>query len=183
MLIRESTSGALTEAEIARIRSLLDAAFRGDAFDGRFSDQDWAHSLGGRHFLLEDGGRLVGHAAVVERELRVGGRPLRTGYVEAVAIDPARQGRGAGSTLMAAVGAHIAATYELGGLSTGRPSFYERAGWRRWRGPSAVRTADGEWPTPDDDDGILVLATSATPPGSLDLDAPISCDWRPGDVW
>ena len=184
MLIREATSESLSDAETALLRGLLGAASAeaGTHPEDGFSDEDWAHSLGGRHFLLEDGGALLGHAAVVGRELRVRGRPIRTGYVEAVAIVPARQGGGAGSTLMAAVDAHIAATYELGGLSTGRPSFYERLGWRRWRGPSSVRTSDGERRTPKDDDGLMVLPTPTTPM-PLELDAPISCDWRPGDVW
>jgi aminoglycoside 2'-N-acetyltransferase I len=184
VLIRETTSEALTGAETARLRALLDAAFAGGGRDGGgFDDDDWAHSLGGRHFLLEDGGTLVGHAAVVERELHVGGRPMRTGYVEAVAIERGRQGTGAGSALMTAVDAYIVASFELGALSTGRPSFYERLGWHRWRGPTSVRMPAGDEPTPDDDDGIMILPTPATPIESLDLEAPISCDWRTGDAW
>jgi aminoglycoside 2'-N-acetyltransferase I len=49
------------------------------------------------------------------------------------------------------------------------------------RGPSSVRTADGERATPDDDGYLMVLVLPETPP--LDFDAPINCDWRPGDVW
>ena len=71
--------------------------------------------------------------------------------------------------------------FELGGLGTGRQSFYGRLGWRIWAGPSAVRTPDGERPTPDDDGYIMVLETPTSPP--LDLAAPISCEERPGDVW
>ncbi len=40
---------------------------------------------------------------------------------------------------------------------------------------------DGERRTPDDDPYIMVLRTPSSPP--LDITAPISCDWRPGDVW
>jgi aminoglycoside 2'-N-acetyltransferase I len=40
---------------------------------------------------------------------------------------------------------------------------------------------DGERPTPAEDGYIMVLRTPASPP--LDLEAPISCDWRAGDVW
>ena len=35
--------------------------------------------------------------------------------------------------------------------------------------------------TPEEDG--LVMACTPTTPSDLDLDAPISCDWRPGDVW
>jgi hypothetical protein len=59
--------------------------------------------------------------------------------------------------------------FELGGLGTGRQSFYGRLGWRIWAGPSAVRTPDGERPTPDDDGYIMVLETPTTPP----LDRPL----------
>ena len=119
---------------------------------------------------------------MVERDIRVGGTPLRTGYVEAVATDPSRQGHGIGTALMREVNQHLAeGGYELGALGTGSQGFYERLGWSIWRGPSSVRTADGEHPTPEEDGYILVLRTAATP--ALDPDAPISCEWRPGDVW
>ena len=77
--------------------------------------------------------------------------------------------------------AYIRETFELGALGTGRHAFYERLGWRTWRGPAFVRTPDGSRRTPDEEGFILVLETAMSPP--LDLDSPISCDWRPGDVW
>jgi aminoglycoside 2'-N-acetyltransferase I len=145
------------------------------------TEDDWKHALGGTHFILELDGRIVAHASVVERELRVGGRTLRTGYVEAVATTPDRQGKGLGSLLMDDVTAWIRDRFELGALGTGRHSFYERLGWRTWAGPSSVRTPNGDRQTPDDDGYILVLATPSSP--ALDLSAPICCDWRAGDVW
>jgi hypothetical protein len=69
----------------------------------------------------------------------------------------------------------------LGALGTGRHGFYERLSWRCWRGPSSVRTPNGELPTPDEDGYIMVLTTCSTL--SIDLTLPISCDWRPGDAW
>jgi aminoglycoside 2'-N-acetyltransferase I len=123
----------------------------------------------------------VAHAAVVDRDLEIDGRPVRTGYVEAVATSPDQQGRGYGSRLMEAVSAFISERYELGALGTGRRSFHERLGWRTWRGPSAVRASSGLRRTPEDDGCIMILETPAWP--NLDLTAPISCEWRPGDVW
>ena len=159
---------------------MLEAAF-GDDVDDRFTDEDWLHAVGGVHFVLDRDDEIVTHASVVERELHAGGRPLRTGYVEAVATAPARQGSGFGSRVMRDVTAYVADRFELGALGTGRHGFYERLGWQTWRGPSSVRTADGVRRTPDEDGYILVLLTPASP--RLDLGAAISCDWRPGDVW
>ncbi len=178
--LRRLATAELAEAEIAVIRALLDTAFGTDE-DERFTDADWDHAVGGVHFVLDLEGEIVAHASVVEREIHVDGRPLRTGYVEAVATDPDRQDQGIGSVLLADVTAWIRERFELGALGTGRHHFYERFGWQTWAGPSAVRTPDGLRRTPDDDAYILVLRTLASPP--FELTARISCDWRPGDVW
>lgn len=158
----------------------MEVAFGSDE-EERFTDDDWEHALGGLHFILELDGELIAHASVVERGLEVDGRPFRTGYVEAVATAPGRQGMGFGSQLMSDVTEYVREGFELGALGTGRHSFYERLGWRRWIGPSSVRTTGGASPTPDDDGYIMVLPTRAGSP--LDRAAAISCDWRPGDVW
>lgn len=178
--MRRRQTQELTPAEISEIRALLVEAFGTDEEDA-FTDDDWGHAVGGLHFVLDVDGEIAAHASVVERELRVGGRPVRTGYVEAVATAPLRQGTGLGSLLMGEVSAYIRDRFELGALGTGRHRFYERQGWRTWTGPSAMRTADGERPTPDDDGYIMVLATPTSPP--LDLSAAITCEWRPGDAW
>jgi aminoglycoside 2'-N-acetyltransferase I len=178
--LRRLSTPELTRAETQSIRALMDAAFGTDEDEG-FSDDDWEHALGGVHVVLELDGEIVAHAAVVEREIHVGGRALRTGYVEAVATSPERQGMGLGSIVMTDVTEHIRESFELGGLGTGRQSFYRRLGWQAWAGPSSVRTTDGEQPTPDEDGSIMVLATPTSPP--FDLTAPISCEWRPGDAW
>jgi aminoglycoside 2'-N-acetyltransferase I len=178
--LRRVRSDDLTAQEISAIRGLMLAAFGMDE-EERFEDDDWEHALGGLHFVLELDGDVVAHASVVERELHIGGRALRTGYVEAVATAPDRQGAGFGSLVMADVGSYIRERFELGALGTGRHRFYGRLGWQTWTGPSFVRTADGARRTPDDDSYILVLLTPSSP--ALDLAAPISCEWRPGDVW
>jgi aminoglycoside 2'-N-acetyltransferase I len=180
--IRELGTQDLDPVTLRAIRSLMDVAF-GDDEEERFTEDDWQHAIGGRHFVLEADGTLLGHASVVERSLHVDGRPMRTGYVEAVAIEPSAQGRGLGSRLMEAVDAHIAASFELGALGTGRHRFYERLGWRTWRGRAFVRTPEGDRRTPDEEGYILVLETPTTPIRPLDLGAALSCDWRPGDVW
>jgi aminoglycoside 2'-N-acetyltransferase I len=180
--IRQLGTKTLSSGDVDRVLAIMVGAF-GDDPEERFTDADWEHALGGRHFLVEDDGTIVGHASVVPRELHVAGRPLRTGYVEAVAIDPARHGQGLGSRLMHEVNEYVTGHFELGALGTERHAFYERLGWQTWRGPTAVRTPDGERPTPDEDGYILVLQTPTTPFVPIDLTLPLSCDWRPGDVW
>jgi len=77
----------LTSSEVAAIRALMDVAF-GSVEEEHLTDDDWDHAIGGVHFVLDLHGAPITHASVVERELEVDGRPLRTGYVEAVATAP-----------------------------------------------------------------------------------------------
>ena len=168
----------LTPSDLDQMRALFDAAWPEEAY----TNDDWDNMTGGLHFVVELDGRLVSHAAVVERELRTGGHRLRTGYVEAVATWPELQRRGLATQAMHAAYEHIRETYELGGLDSGSQGFYERLGWERWRGPTSVRTANGEERTAEEDGYVMVLLTPRTPM-DLDLDAPISCEWREGDVW
>jgi aminoglycoside 2'-N-acetyltransferase I len=178
-IVRRLATQELDDAEIAAIRAILRDAFA-DHGEG-FTDDDWAHALGGTHFVFVHAGVLLAHASVVERELHVGGRPIRSGYVEAVATRPDSQRRGHGTRLMAHVNEHIRAAFELGALSAAAPEFYVRLGWQLWLGPTAVRTSTGEVRTPDDDGDIFVLTTPSSP--ALDPRAVLSCPWRSGDVW
>jgi len=182
LAVRRVATEDLTPTELDAIHAMLVTAF-GDDPEVAFGPDDWQHTLGGVHILAEEDGAIVAHASVVDRTIEVGGWPLQAGYVEAVATAPAHQGHGNGTRLMETVAAILHAAYEPGALGTGSHHFYERLGWRVWRGPTAVRLPDGgERPTPDEDGFILVLRTPATP-ADLDDQAPLSCDWRPGDVW
>jgi len=174
----ELAAGLLIDA-----RQLMDAAFDDpEEPDEAFTDDDWEHALGGTHVLVVDEhGRVVSHAAVVDRIIDVGGRPLRTGYVEGVATRADAEGQGHGSRVMARIGELIAERHQLGALGTGAFHFYERLGWERWQGPSFVRRGEELHRTAEDDDGIMVLRIDRSL--APDLTAPISCDDRPGDVW
>jgi len=152
------------------------------AFGGRFSDDDADHAYGGVHVLVRADDRVVAHASAVPRRLRFADQPWRTvGYVEAVATDPAHQGRGVGRRTMLALHEQIERRWPVALLSTGRATgFYERLGWERWRGLSYTRTAEGV--LPDDEHGglmILRLEASAVP----DLSVAVTCEDRPGDAW
>ncbi|MFC5896845.1 GNAT family N-acetyltransferase [Streptomyces ramulosus] len=168
-------TSALSPATRLAARALLD-----DVFDG-LDDTDWDHALGGVHALLHDGDELIGHAAVIPRRLLHGGRALRCGYVEGVGVRADRRGQGHGATLMTALEHVVRQAYELGALSASDTAtgFYAARDWHLWRGPSSALTPAGIRPTPDEDGSLYVLPVSA----SLDPDAPLTCDWRDGDVW
>lgn len=146
------------------MRRLLD-----EAFEGGLTEDDWHHTLGGIHILALEGQEVVAHAAVVGRTLVAQGRPLPTGYAEAVATRPDRRLQGYATLVMGEAGRIIERGYRLGALSTARLGFYERFGWEHWQGPTFVASPLG------------LLRTPAT--GDLDLAGPLTCDWRPGDAW
>jgi aminoglycoside 2'-N-acetyltransferase I len=175
--LRIVPSDELTNDDTAAMRALFEAAWP----PGWFDEHDWDHMFPGLHFLLDVDGEIASHGCVVSREIHAAGQELRTGYVENVATWPARQGRGHATALMRAIDEHVLGGYELGCLDTGVGGFYERLGWRRWRGPTFVRTDRGPIRTEEEDGGVFVLPTPASP--ELDLSGPISCPWRPGDVW
>ncbi len=175
--VRCARTSDLTPSQMHSARALMDAAF-----DGDFSDDDWAHALGGWHAIVEDGEAVIAHAAVVPRTLMVGDRPVSVGYVEAVAVTPARQRTGLGSAVVRAIHDVIRRAFAAGVLSTGEWPFYESLDWTRWQGESFVREASGALTrTADDDDSLMVLEGWAGDP--LDRTAPIVCDARAGDAW
>lgn len=176
MTIRRIVPAAAPDLLLSEIRDLLD-----QAFGGGFSDEDWQHTLGGWHVVAEEDGAIVSHAAVVERILHLGDRPVRAGYVEGVATAPDRQGRGLGSRVMLEVAGIVRERFELGALSTELAGFYGRLGWELWRGPTYVRQGGGLVRTEDEDGGVMVLLCAAT--AGTDLDGPIACEARPGDDW
>jgi len=173
--VRTAATEVLDEADLAGIRALMDASF-GDRFD----DHDWDHTLGGRHVLGFLDGALIAHASVIGRTLWCGDRAMRTGYVEAVAVHPDHQREGHGATVRSAAAELIENEYEIGALCAGEIAqlLYRKLGWVVWQGPSAVAAPSGRMATPEEDGFILVL-----PQPDLDITAPITCDWRSGDVW
>jgi aminoglycoside 2'-N-acetyltransferase I len=166
----------LDPSTLARVRALLEDVFASD-----WSEHDWEHSLGGVHTLVWEGEELIGHAAVVQRRLLHGGRALRAGYVEGVAVRADRRRRGHAAAMMDAIERVVRGGYALGALSATDDAarLYVARGWQRWRGPTAALTPAGIAPTPDDDGGVLVLPVAAP----LDLSGALSCDWRDGDLW
>lgn len=77
------------------------------------TDHDWEHALGGVHAIIWEAGELVGHGSVVQRRLLHGGRALRTGYLEGVAVRADRRRHGLGVTVMEALERVVRHAYEV----------------------------------------------------------------------
>jgi aminoglycoside 2'-N-acetyltransferase I len=133
------------------------------------------------HALAWDGDELVGHGAVVARRLLHGGRALRGGYVEGVAVRADSRRRGHAATIMGALERVVRGAYDVGALAATEAAvqLYTRRGWEQWRGPTSVLTPAGVARTETEDGSIYVLP-GAVP---LDLSGELTCDWRDGDVW
>jgi aminoglycoside 2'-N-acetyltransferase I len=173
-------SAELSEAEERELQTLCERAWI--AKGSTFRPVAWRAARGGRHFFIAEAGAVVAHAAVVDRTLEWDGRALRTGYVEAVATVPGRQGEGLGSAVMRAVTAFVDDRYELGALDTATPEFYERLGWVRWPGRTGVRTPEGVRLTPEEDGKVLVRLPGTS--AELGEDGLLVCDGRrPGEPW
>ncbi|HEY2167896.1 MAG TPA: GNAT family N-acetyltransferase [Jatrophihabitantaceae bacterium] len=148
---------------------------------GDMTDADWEHCLGGMHALVLADGEVVGHAALIQRRLMHGGRALRAGYVEGVAVRASLRRRGVGRSLMAALDRIADAAYDLAALGASDEAvpFYRALGWQQWRGPASTLTPSGLLATPDVAGAIFVRPGAAP----LDLDGELTCGWRDGDVW
>lgn len=173
-------TGQLPEATLIAIRQMLEVAY-----DGEFAPEDWGHTLGGMHALAWDGAELIGHAAVVQRQLlhrapEQPARTLRAGYIEGVAVRADRRRCGVGSALMAALEEIVRRAYTLGALSASDEAraMYLGRGWLPWRGRTFAMTPDGMVRTAEEDAGIMVLTNAP-----IELTGDLVCDWRDGDVW
>src|SRR5687768_6383339 len=133
----------------------------------------------GLHVLAYREKQLVSHAVVTTRWLQPDNLPLlKTAYVDAVATDPAFQGKGIGSSVMRHL-ASVIQSYELACLETERVSFYAQLGWEEWRGSLAGRKGTELLPTPDQK-GIMILRLARTP--LLDLNASLTVEYD-GRIW
>ena len=173
---RTAHTADLDRATLAAARALLDAVFGEE-----MTEEDWDHALGGVHALVWEADELVGHASVVQRRLLHGGRALRAGYVEGVAVRADRRRRGHGAALMAALERVVRGAYELGALGASEEGarLYVARGWKRWEGPLSALTPAGVRRTAQDDGWVYVLPGAV----ALDLEGELTCDWRDGDVW
>jgi aminoglycoside 2'-N-acetyltransferase I len=165
----------LDRATLAAARDLLY-----EVFDDMTED-DWSHCVGGMHALAFEGDALVGHGSVVQRRLLHGGRTLRAGYVEGLAVRADHRRRGHAGAIMDEVERVIGRAYELGALGATDEAvvFYSARGWVPWRGPTFALTPEGVVRTEGEDDSVYVYPLDAP----LDPGAALTCDWREGELW
>jgi aminoglycoside 2'-N-acetyltransferase I len=173
--LRTAHTADLDATSRSAMRVLLDAAFDG------LTENAFENVLGGVHALLYEDGELIGHASVVQRRLLHGGRALRTGYIEGVAVRADRRRRGHGDAMMTVLERVVRSAYQLGalGASPDGARLYAARGWQLWRGPSSALTPEGIRRTADRDGWIYVLPVSVP----VDVSGELVCDWRPGGLW
>jgi aminoglycoside 2'-N-acetyltransferase I len=164
---------ALSDADLDEVRQLCTEAYA----------EDFApilERLGpGHHVLGRRKGNLVSHAMWVTRMLQPTSLPeLRTAYVEALATAPAFQKRGYATEVLRRLEREIQ-DFDLAALSPFDAAFYSRLGWVSWKGPLLIRRGRVLELTPDE--ALMVLQLPKTPP--LDLEEPVSAEWRRGELW
>ena len=170
MHIERVATRSLSVSALVEVRALCDLAYGHPVFE-TFG--------GGEHLLGWHSGHLICHAMWITRWLQPRAQaPLKTAYVELVATHPNHRKLGHATAIMERVAVEIA-DHDLGGLSPATQGLYERLGWRFWRGPLFARTNGGAVATPEE--RVMVLPLSRTPP--LDFEAPLSIEWRPGEIW
>ena len=177
----------VTQVLVARTAE-LDAATLGEldrlcaaAFDEAW-DGYWERIGPAVHTVMREGGTVVAHACFVERDLLVDGVEISAAYVEAVAVDPLRQGSGLGSVVMRQLGARISASYPLGALATGSNAFYERLGWETWLGEIWLAEHGGRRRMREQEGDIMILRTATTPTG-MDVSGTLVGSARAADPW
>ena len=133
------------------------------------------------HVMAFANGAVLSHAMWVTRWLAPGaGPPLRAAYIEAVATEPAYQGRGLATAVMRVLVSQLG-SFQLAALcpSDRGQSLYARLGWEPWKGPLFIRRETHLIETPGE--AVMIRRLPASPP--LNLDDPLSAEWRPGELW
>jgi aminoglycoside 2'-N-acetyltransferase I len=163
----------LTSKQLAAIHALCNQAYEEDL------TPLFATFIDATHVLGYYGKSIESHAMWVTRWLQAGDNPpMRTAYVEMVATGPSFQRRGFATAVMRRLADEIS-DFDLGGLCPAEPELYAKLGWVFWRGPLFIRTPERVIITPDE--RVMILRLPNTP--ALDLELPLSAEWREGELW
>jgi aminoglycoside 2'-N-acetyltransferase I len=164
---------SLSQNEIREVIDLCSLAFEEDfsSYLDEFDDPV--------HVLAKLDGILVSHALWITRWIEIRGlEPLKTAYVEGVATGEIHRGKGYATAIMKRLAGEIQG-YDIGALSPADTTLYTRLGWEYWQGPLYARKK-GDWVRVPEETA-MILRTPKTP--SIDIQAPLSIEWRKGDVW
>ena len=99
MHVRVVDEPDVTPALDAEIRDGLCESFPADR-DAFARARPWHGSAPAYSIVAEEGGRVVGHAGVVDRTITVGDRPLRVAGVQNVFVRPTHRGTGLSDRVM-----------------------------------------------------------------------------------
>jgi GNAT superfamily N-acetyltransferase len=167
-------------AELAELMAWLAEAYEEEPW----RPEHWDDLGPGPHFTIEEDGALLSHACVAFVPVTVGGTVLQAGYLEDVATRHDARGCGLGTAVVEAADRMIANTAEIGFLGTGSQPFYQRLGWVRWEGSTAVTEIDGSvTPTPEEDGNIMGLFVPRTPDGVSVTDPIVRPRRDPIEAW
>ena len=125
----------IDESDIGALGQLLDDTFRhpqGIADQRMLDDFPLVFIKSNRPNcrVIEDGCRIVSHAALWPRTLESAGGPLKVGVIVAVVTHPKFRHRGLAAFIMRDLQATMRKQkYDLGVLWTGVPDFYRKLGW------------------------------------------------------
>ncbi|EFH74997.1 GNAT family N-acetyltransferase [Vibrio vulnificus] len=173
MLISVLNNDELDEETLHELIKLCSEAYEED-FNYYFSLLKNA-----KHVIGYLDGKIVSHAAYVERILYTEQRSYRAAYIEAVATHPSVQGKGLGSQIMSHITTLID-EFELGALSPSEHEFYARLGWSLWEGPLGYYDQSlNEFSCPDEEVMIYQIGEI----NDIDFKGKLLCNWREGDVW
>jgi predicted acetyltransferase len=171
--IKVKPGNSLSQGEIREVIDLCSRAFEEDfsSYLEAFNDPV--------HVLAKLDGVFFSHALWITRWMRIKGMArLRTAYVEGVATEEIHRGKGYATVVMERLAGEIQG-YDIGALSPADTTLYTQLGWEYWKGPLYGRK-DGDWLLVPEETAVI-LRTPKTP--RLDIQAPLSIEWREGEVW
>lgn len=164
---------SLSKSDDALIRKLLVDCFPEDV--AVFSKSRNWHGTDPEYIILNRKGKeIVGHVAVVLREITCGRARVTIAGIQSLAVRPECRGTGLSQTLMTR---SMSEAWQRGikfGLLFCVPNlerFYASLGWRRIDGPFFMRDESGrKTSTPQKNIGMILLLSGAQfPPGAIDL--------------
>lgn len=144
-----------------------------------FSKHDFYNALGGLHLLLMHNKQIIGHVAIVQRQISIDGNATKVGYVESMAISSSRQRQGLGVLLMYEVNKLIDTTYEYGFLSQSEEGegLYLKSGWKKMNPPFYEFFPKGIKESVEFD----VMCYSSK--NNINPKSKLIADYRIGDIW
>lgn len=161
-----------------QIRQLLCECFPLDV--ELFSQQRcWHNSTPAYSIVLREASRLVGHVAIVDRQITCDDQPLRVAGIQSLAVAPAwRRARLSRQLMIEAMAEARRRGLQFGLLFCvpGLERFYSSLGWQKSDQPVTLRDEQGKAAQLPVKNIVmhLPLAGQPLPPGQIDLQGP---DW------